>query len=156
MDLPPPCRASSLRRPGGLFYFTLNFDGATIFEPVIDPDLDRRIEELYHQTMDRRRAGAGPRGQPHRPAALPGPHGAGARVAAAGSSDWVVFPGADGYPGDEAYFLHFIIETVRRALDGHPRWTLGRFQAWIDERHRQIEAAGLIYLAHQLDFFGYI
>ena len=30
------------------------------------------------------------------------------------------------------------------------------FQAWIAQRHRQIEAQELIYVAHQLDFLGYI
>ena len=34
-------RLLSRLAPGGLFYFTLNFDGATILEPPIDPDLDR-------------------------------------------------------------------------------------------------------------------
>jgi hypothetical protein len=36
----------------GLFYFSLVFDGATLFEPVFDPVLDARIEWAYHQTMD--------------------------------------------------------------------------------------------------------
>lgn len=34
----------ALLRPGGLFYFTLNFDGVTTFEPVLDPALDAQIE----------------------------------------------------------------------------------------------------------------
>jgi hypothetical protein len=76
-------------------------------------------------------------------------------VLAAGSSDWVVFAGPDGYPGDEAYFLHFIIDTISRALHGHPELAGSRFQAWIAQRHRQIEARELIYVAHQLDFLGY-
>jgi len=77
-------------------------------------------------------------------------------VVAAGSSDWVVFPGPDGYPGDEAYFLHFIIDTISRALHGHPELAGSGFQAWVAQRHRQIEAQELIYVAHQLDFLGYI
>jgi hypothetical protein len=80
---------------------------------------------------------------------------AGGRVAAAGSSDWVVFPGPDGYPGDEAYFLHWIIDTISRALNGHPELEMNRFQAWVDRRYRQIESAELIYIAHQLDVMGY-
>jgi hypothetical protein len=81
---------------------------------------------------------------------------AGARVVAAGSSDWVVFPGPEGYPNDEGYFLHFIIDTIDRALRRHPELDRGRFQAWIAERHRQIDAQELIYIAHQLDVMGYI
>ncbi len=147
----------SLLRPGGLFYFTLNFDGATILEPPVDPDLDRHVEEFYHRSMDRRLTRGHPSGDSrtgrrlfNRLAA------AGARVVAAGSSDWVVFPGEAGYPGDEAYFLHFMVETIRRALQGHPELDRERFENWIETRHAQIEANTLIYLAHQLDFFGYI
>jgi hypothetical protein len=32
-------------------------------------------------------------------------------VRAAGSSDWVVFAGSNGYAADEAYFLHCIIHS---------------------------------------------
>ena len=143
--------------PGGLFYFTLNFDGATILEPPIDPDLDALIEALYHRTMDTRRSRGRPSGSSRTGRRLFGRlKEAGARLIAAGSSDWVVFPGPDGYPGDEAYFLHFIIDTIGQALHGHPELAGSRFQAWIAQRHRQIEARELIYIAHQLDFLGYI
>jgi SAM-dependent methyltransferase len=158
IDLPtalPPLLA--LLRPGGLFYFTLNFDGATILEPALNPELDRQIEILYHQSMDRRRIGDQPAG-----ASCTGRRlfrqlaAAGATVAAAGSSDWVVFPGVDGYPGDEAYFLHFLVDTMRRALTGEPTLDPALLRDWIEARHAQIEARQLIYIAHQLDFFGYI
>jgi SAM-dependent methyltransferase len=158
MDLPAVLAPLfSLLRPGGLFYFTLNFDGATIFEPALDPDLDRRIETCYHDTMDQRRLHGRPTGGSRTGRRL-FQHlaAAGARVAAAGSSDWVVFPGPEGYPGDEAYFLHFIIDTMDRALEGHPGLEPATLKAWVEVRHRQIEAGRLIYLAHQLDFFGYI
>jgi SAM-dependent methyltransferase len=158
IDLPTALpRLLSRLAPGGLFYFSLNFDGATIFEPPIDPDLDARIEALYHRTMDRRCCGGKPSGSSRTGRRLfGGLKEAGARVAAAGSSDWVVWPGPDGYPGDEAYFLHFIIDTIGRALHGHPELEMSRFQAWIAARHRQIEARELIYVAHQLDVMGYI
>jgi hypothetical protein len=157
IDLPTALpRLLSLLAPGGIFYFTLNFDGATIFEPCLDPDLDRRIEALYHRTMDMRRH----RGRPA------GSSCTGrqllqhlmflkVRVVAAGNSDWVVFPGPGGYPGDEAYFLHAIIDTVHQALDGHPELPATRLNPWIDTRHRQIDTATLIYVAHQLDVMGY-
>jgi len=143
--------------PGGLFYFSLNFDGATIFEPPIDPDLDALIEALYHRTMDTRRDRGRPSGSSRTGRRLFGRlKDAGARLIAAGSSDWVVFPGPDGYPEDEAYFLHFIIDTIDQALCGHPELARSRFKAWIDQRHRQIDAQELVYIAHQLDFLGYI
>jgi SAM-dependent methyltransferase len=147
----------ALLRPGGLFYFTLNFDGATILQPPLDPELDWQIETLYHSTMK----GSGPdtslKGDCLTGRRLFGClQAAGARVLAVGSSDWVVFPGPEGYPGDEAYFLHFIIQTLHQALKGHPGLEPERFNAWIKARHAQIEARELIYIAHQLDFFGYL
>jgi len=143
--------------PGGRFYFSLNFDGATILEPPIDPDLDALIETLYHRTMDTRRARGRPAGSSRTGRRLFGQlQAAGASLIAAGSSDWVVFPGPDGYPGDEAYLLHYIVDTIGGALHGHPELTGSRFPAWINKRHRQIEARELIYIAHQLDFLGYI
>jgi SAM-dependent methyltransferase len=122
IDLPTALpRLLSLLVPGGLFYFTLNFDGATILEPPVDPDLDALIETLYHCTMDARLCRNRPSGSSLTGRRLlRGLKDAGAHVMAAGSSDWVVFPGPDGYPGDEAFFLHCIIDTIARALHGHP------------------------------------
>jgi SAM-dependent methyltransferase len=158
VDLPAALpRLLSLLAPGGIFYFTLNFDGATIFEPAIDPDLDRRIETLYHRTMDTRRRQGQPAGS-----SVTGRQlirrlrDAGVHMVAAGSSDWVVFPGPDGYPREEAHFLHFIIDTIGRALHRHPELDASRLESWLTQRHRQIDAAELIYIAHQLDVMGYI
>ncbi len=147
----------SLLRPRGLFYFTLNFDGATILQPTIDPDFDNLVETLYHQTMDARITNGRSSGD-----SQTGRHlfhqlqKAGAEILAAGSSDWVVFGRNGRYPDDEAYFLHFIIHTMQRALNAHPQLNQERFTAWIAERHAQIEAGELVYIAHQLDFFGEI
>jgi len=146
-----------LLRPDGQFYFTINFDGETIFEPAIEPALDADIIHRYHRTMDRREVGGRPSGDSrsgrhlftHIPAA-------GGQILAAGSSDWVVHSVAGGYPADEAYFLHFIIETVRRALALEPDLDQERFTRWIKARHEQIERGELVYIAHQLDFWGRI
>ena len=79
---------------------------------------------------------------------------AGAQILAAGASDWVVFPGPDGYPADEAYFLHFIIHTIHGALAGHPELDPYCLDAWAARRHAQIERCELVYIAHQMDFVG--
>ena len=145
----------SLLRPGGLLYCPITFDGATVFQPEIDPELDMAIEACYHQTMDRRLVAGKPSGD-----SRTGRHlfahleAAGAEVLAAGSSDWVVFAGANGYSADEAYFLHFIIHTVHTALTGHADLDAGRFTAWIAQRHAQVEQGTLVYIAHQLDLLG--
>ena len=81
---------------------------------------------------------------------------AGGEILAAGSSDWVVFAGDDGYPADEAYFLQFIVHTMQQALAGHPELDAARFADWIRQRQKQIENGDLVYIAHQIDFFGRI
>jgi hypothetical protein len=145
----------SLLQPGGLFYFTIVFDGATIFEPVIDPVFDAHVEVLYHRTMDERLAGGRPSGDSRCGRRMFG-HlaAAGATLLAAGASDWVVYPASGGYPADEAYFLHFIVQTVATALAGHPQLDPDRFARWVSARHAQIEAGELTYIAHQMDFLG--
>jgi len=156
VDLPATLpRLLSLLGEGGFYYFTLNFDGATVFLPGIDAALDQRIEELYHQTMDQRLINGRPSGHSQTGRRLSRLLPAlGATVLAAGSSDWLVLPGPEGYPADEAYFLHFIIHTLAGALQGHPHLPQNRFQDWLEERHRQVERGELIYLARQLDFLG--
>src|SRR2546428_7313762 len=52
----------SLLRPGGLLYCPITFDGGTVFEPEIDPELDKAIEACYHQTMDQRLIAGQPSG----------------------------------------------------------------------------------------------
>ncbi|MBX3055441.1 MAG: methyltransferase [Anaerolineae bacterium] len=145
----------SLLKPGGLFYFSLNFDGATILEPAIDPPFDALVEQLYHRTMDERMVGGRPSGD-----SRSGRHlfthlkNHGAEILAAGGSDWVVWARHGRYPADEAYFLHFIINTMHQALQGHPEMDAAQFDQWIAHRHAQIERGELVYIAHQLDFLG--
>ncbi len=144
-------------RPGGLFYFTIVFDGATILQPQIDPFYDAHIERLYHLTMDQRLTHGQPSGDSqsgrHLLAHL---QEMGVTLLAAGGSDWVVLGGSKGYPADEAFFLHFIIHTMDTALRDHPEIDSVRFSSWIAERHAQIERGRLIYIAHQLDVLGRI
>lgn len=141
--------------PGTCFYFTINFDGSTIFEPSIDPVFDAHVEALYHRTMDERITNGQPSGDSHAGRHLfHAMQKAGMQVLDAGSSDWFVFPTAGRYPHDEAYFLHFIVHTMHAALIQHPDIDAARFTRWIEARHRQIEAGELIYIAHQLDYLG--
>jgi SAM-dependent methyltransferase len=146
-----------LLEPEGLFYFTINYDGVTILEPTIAVDLDRQILDLYNESMDNRMINGLPSGD-----SLVGRRlfrnirEAGGEILSAGSSDWVVFAGENGYTEDEAYFLHFIIHTLSNALKNHPDLNLPAFENWISTRHAQIEDLKLVYIAHQIDFFGKI
>jgi SAM-dependent methyltransferase len=144
-----------LVRPGGLIYFTINFDGATIFQPEIDPDFDDMVERCYHRSMDARITAGRPSGD-----SRSGRHlfkhltQQGLRLLDTGASDWVVFAGKQGYPQDEAYFLHFILHTMQQALQSHPELETGRFSEWIAERHAQVERGELVYITHQLDLLA--
>lgn len=144
-----------LVRPGGLFYFTINFDGLTIFEPPLDPDLDAKILEVYHQTMDERRVNGALSGDSQTGRKLfAWLAESGLAVLEAGSSDWTVFPRGGKYPADEAYFLHFIIHTVHQALRGNPKLNDRLLDDWAVGRHAQIDSGQLVYIAHQMDFLA--
>jgi SAM-dependent methyltransferase len=144
-----------LLRPGGLFYFTINFDGETIFEPILDPIFDAEIMRLYHASMDNRLIEGELSGD-----SRTGRHlfqrltAVGGQILAAGSSDWVVY-GQDGrYPADEAYFLHAILHMMAQTLSQSPELDQPQFAQWLAQRQQQIDRGELVYIAHQLDFVG--
>ena len=156
MDIPSALpQLVNLVRPGGLFYFTINFDGATIFQPEIDPDFDARVESCYHRSMDERLTAGMPSGDSRSGRHLFGHlRRQGLRLLDAGASDWVVFAGEQGYLQDEAYFLHFILHTLQQTLQSQPDLEPARFSAWIATRHAQVERGELVYIAHQLDLLA--
>lgn len=133
----------------GLAWLTVNFDGVTTFEPTIDAGLDARIERLYHETMDRRATGGDSRSGRHLFGHL---RNAGVKILEAGASDWVVYAKDDGYPDDEAYFLHFILHFFEESLTGQAGLDALAFANWLRERRAQIEHGELVYIAHQMDF----
>jgi SAM-dependent methyltransferase len=159
LDLVDPAPAISLflsiLRPGGVVYFTLNFDGVTIFEPVVDKELDALIIRLYHETMDNRLVKGKHSGSSLAGRLLPGIlRNCRVQILAAGSSDWVLVPGPNGYHEDEVSFLHFIVNTVDNALRDHPGMDTSALSHWARKRHEQIEARALTYIAHQIDILG--
>lgn len=154
MDLRPALESIwRALKPRGLFWFSINFDGETLLLP--EHELDAEIMRLYHRTMDQRVRHGRPAGDSktgRRLLTLVGETGA--SLLSAGSSDWVVFSGNAGYPDDEAYFLHHIVHTIDVALRGHTELRATELERWVRERHAQIEASELRYVAHQLDVFG--
>lgn len=156
MDIPYALpRIFSLLKPGGSFYFTLNFDGATIFEPSTDAWFDALVENVYHRTMDERRVNgrfsSGSKSGRRLFTFIPE---AGGQILASGSSDWVVFPGPDGYAADEAFFLECIVRFVETSLNGRPEIDPSPLEEWVDEKLVFIQRRELTFIAHQLDFFG--
>jgi SAM-dependent methyltransferase len=148
-------RLLSRLRPGGLFYFSLNFDGLTAFLPELDPPLDQSIIAAYHATMDARRDGIHPSGDSRTGrrllTELPR-HGA--EVLAAGASDWIVFPRQGKYPAGEEVFLNGILDSVEDSLHASPAVPADQLSRWSSRRRRQVQDGELVYLAHQLDVLG--
>lgn len=140
--------------PGGAYWFTINYDGESVFVP--DHPADEIVLRAYHRDMDGRFRHGRPAGE-----SRTGRHllehlrRAGAPVHAAGSSDWLVHAGADGaYPRDEAFFLRCILATIgeaRTCRDQIPAEVLGD---WLSVRRHQLAAGELAYLAHQIDVTG--
>lgn len=139
--------------PGGVFYFPITFDGATRFLPAADHAFERRLERRWHAGM---RGGDDPN-DPRAGSRLPGwVRAAGGSVTAIGGSDWIVRPKESGYPADEAYFLRHVLGFVEGSLTGDPELPDERVQTWVDRRRKQVDAAELTYIAHNLDVAGVV
>jgi SAM-dependent methyltransferase len=141
--------------PGGVYWFTINYDGESIFMP--GHPRDDQVMQAYHRDMDERVRYGRPAGDSRTGRRLfHHLRDAGAPALAAGSSDWVVSAGPDGtYPDDEAYFVRCILSTIQDALRSHAdRVAPADLAGWLAVRGRQLAAGELVYLAHQLDFAG--
>jgi SAM-dependent methyltransferase len=142
-------------KPGGLFYFPINYDGLSTFQPEVDAEFESKILAAYHRTMDERVIDGKPSGDSktgrHLLTALPA---AGAEILATGSSDWIVRPQHSTYPADEAYFLGCILLTVEGALKNFRGLDQNKLNDWLEVRRTQLAKAQLIYIAHQLDVVG--
>jgi hypothetical protein len=141
--------------PGGGYWFTINYDGESIFAP--GHPHDDQIMQAYHRDMDERVRYGRPAGESRTGRRLfHYLRAAGAPPLAAGSSDWVVSAGPDGnYPDDEAYFLCSILNTIQNALrNRQDQVEPADLADWLAERRRQLAAGELVYIAHQLDFAG--
>ena len=133
----------------GLAWLTLNFDGMTTLEPVVDNSLDEKIERLYHKTMDLRPTGGDSRTGRKLFEYL---RLLNVEIIAAGASDWIVHTMHGEYPADEKYFLHFILNFFETSLKAHTELAATEFENWLARRREQIERGELVYIAHQMDF----
>lgn len=156
LDLPTALpRLLACLRPAGLFYFPINYDGLSIFQPEVDTKFERELFAAYHRSMDQRLVQGRPSGNSltgrHLLSALPA---AGGQILAAGASDWVVIPQAGAYPADESYFLACILQTIEAALKDFPGLDKVQLQRWLELRRAQLARAELVFIAHQLDVCG--
>lgn len=160
IDLPGQLSAlAALVKPGGYLYFTLNYDGGTIFEPEVEARLDQTIERLYNASMDTRRVNGSPSGSSRTGRQLLSRlQKLGYPILAAGSSDWVVVAGPQGYSEDERFFLNHILDTIQENLQDnlqdHPELDPADLKRWLETRRSQVQANHLIYIAHQLDLLA--
>ncbi|MGK5114391.1 MULTISPECIES: hypothetical protein [unclassified Geodermatophilus] len=138
--------------PGGVYWFTINFDGESIFQP--DHPRDDEVLGAYHRSMEERVRYGRPAGESRTGRHLFGHLCAtGAPPLASGSSDWVVHARPDGtYPDGEASFLESILQTIQDELTD--RVEPDALADWLAVRRRQVAAGELLYIAHQLDFTG--
>jgi hypothetical protein len=146
-------RLVGLLASGGAYWFSVNFDGETIFLP--EHPNDAQFMRVYHRSMDERvrdgRAAGDSRTGRHLFGHL---RASGAGIARAGSSDWVVFAEAGRYPADEATFLRHILHTIDEELQRHADVDRAALAEWIALRTAQVERGELVFIAHQLDFAG--
>jgi len=139
--------------PGGMYWFSVNFDGETIFLPA--HQYDEGLMRVYHRSMDERMHAQHPAGDSKTGRRLFAHlRAAGAQIARAGSSDWVVFADSGRYPADEREFVRHILRTVDEELQRHADVQREELAEWMTARTAQLENAELVYIAHQLDFAG--
>jgi hypothetical protein len=147
-------RLLDLLSPRGRYWLSINFDGETVFLPE-DSD-DEQLLSVYHQSMNQRpRMGSGGGSSKTGRRLFGVLRSAGAEILEAGSSDWVVFAGADGYPYEERQFLERILHTIQSALSARPAEVAPEvLRRWMETRRAQLLRGDLVYIAHQLDFTG--
>jgi SAM-dependent methyltransferase len=145
----------SLVRPGGLCYFSLNFDGVTTWLPPLDDRLDDQIEALYHQSMHQSSSGGSSRsGSRSGRLLLTLLPPLGLDLLTVGSSDWAVLPHQGKYLQDEAYFLSYLLHLLEEALAGNATVDPAQLQYWLSTRRKQLETGELMLLTHQWDILG--
>lgn len=144
-----------LTGPGGLLYFSLNYDGLTEFWPPWGGGFETRLIERYQQSMDDRRIDGRPSGGRRSGRRLLGSIlTVGLSLLAAGGSDWLVHPVNRRYPDGEDRFLESILETIWQELSGDAETDRERLAAWIEWRHDQIRSGELIFAAKNMDILA--
>lgn len=144
-------QAQALAAPGGLFWFTLTFDGETRWTPSLDRRLDAEVERRYHATMDlggeTERSLAGRRLERAITTV-------GGQVAVAGPSWWRIDPSAEGYRDGERTVLAAMLAFHRAALAG--MLPDDRLRWWLEERERHLEAGKLGLAVRHRDLAGWL
>lgn len=143
-------------KPGGLFYATLNYDGATqLFPSFREVAFEARLLANYDQSMERRRVDGKPTGGSH----------SGARLLAAlldggfellgyGSSDWNMTPERGLYRDQDAICLQAILECIRKEGAAAGGFADSELNRWFLDRLERTHAGHLGLIVHQLDILA--
>ena len=144
----PQCMPGLLRcvKPGGAFYFSLNFAGQTQFIPAHPHD--QRILEAYHQDMDKRFPDLDWRPSETGQRLGPWLSAQGHTLLAEGPSDWKL-PNQSLPLMTNSVFISNIIDTIENALKGNPG-----MNEWVGLRRHQLTTGELRYMATNRDCFG--
>ncbi len=144
----------NLLKPGGWIYASINFDGCTIFEPVIDEILNSLIIDAYHKSMDERSVQGGPiSGSQSGRKLYYAFRNHGFKIGTIGSSDWLVYPQDGTYSADEKYFLEVILSFFKESVLPSHLLSQNQINKWLEIRKRQLDSGELVFIAHQLDYF---
>ena len=145
----------AIAKPGGLFYLSLIYDGYTQFLPSEDCEFERKLFDRYHDSMDRRESRGKPSGGSRAARAMFAHLKAlGLPILAVGSSDWIVYPRAGRYEGEEGFFLDWTIDTIENQLLQDTAIDPHRLGEWARRRHAQVQVGELIFMARNMDFLA--
>ena len=134
----------NLLKPGGWIYATINFDGCTIFEPVIDEALDSLIIDTYHNSMDERNVNGVPvSGSQSGRRLYYAFRNYGFKIGKIGSSDWLVYPQNGAYSADEKYFLEVILSFFQKSVMPSHLLSQSQINKWLDIRKKAIGCRGI-------------
>ena len=140
--------------PGGIYWFTINYDGESIFAP--GHPHDDQIMQAYHRDMDERfRYGLAGESRTGR-RLFHYLRAAGAPALAAGSSDWVVSAARMGTTRPMRLTSCAASLTRSRTRCGIARtgWNRRTWPTGWPSAAGNWPRARLVYIAHQLDFVG--
>ena len=138
-----------------LFYFSLNFDALTHWEPELDRDLDDRIALAYHRSMDERFIGGKRSGDSrcgrHLFTALPT---AGFEIVDACASDWAIWPKNGAYHNQEEYFLNCMLHFHETSIATRQEVSPQELSWWLSQRREHVHRGKAVLLVHQWDFIA--
>lgn len=142
-------------RPMGLVYLLLNYDHETVFEPTQDRSWEAAMIQAHHRVMEHRTPGRDNPGASYIGRRLfHALRRHGCEVLAYGPSDWLCYPGREGYPEHEARFVRQIVEWVYAAARALETLEPRRVEAWYRWRLRQLDQGELVYICRQNDILA--